>query len=60
MENVADALKMASGVLVFVMALGIAISSFSEAKQTADVLIQYNEENIQHNMPKTQEIQIEL
>ena len=32
MENVADALKMAAGVLVFVMALGIAISSFSEAK----------------------------
>lgn len=43
MENVADALKMAAGVLVFVMALGIAISSFSEAKQTADVLIQYND-----------------
>ena len=34
---------MAAGVLVFVMALGIAISSFSEAKQTADVLIQYND-----------------
>ena len=41
MENAADALKMAAAVLVFVMALGIGISSFSQARETADLLIQY-------------------
>ena len=41
MENAADALKMAAAVLVFVMALGIGISSFSQARYTSDVLIQY-------------------
>ena len=40
MENAADALKMAAAVLVFVLALGISISSFSQARYTADVLIQ--------------------
>mgnify|MGYP005796786053 CR=1 FL=1 len=41
MENAADALKMAAAVLVFVLALGISISSFSQARYTAEVLIQY-------------------
>lgn len=41
MENAADALKMAAAVLVFVMALGIGISSFSQARYTAQVLIGY-------------------
>ena len=43
MENAADALKMAAAVLVFVMALGISISSFSQARATADVLITYSD-----------------
>lgn len=43
MENAADALKMAAAVLVFVLALGISISSFSQARYTADVLIQYSD-----------------
>ena len=41
MENAVDALKMAAAVLVFVMALGISISSFSEANQTAQILLEY-------------------
>ena len=41
MENVADALKMAAAVFAFVLALGVSISSFSQARYTADVLIQY-------------------
>ena len=43
MENVADALKMAADVLVFVMALGISISSFSQAKQTAQIIVEFND-----------------
>lgn len=43
MENVADALKMAAAVLVFVSALSIGISSFSQARATADILIAYSD-----------------
>ena len=43
MENVADALKMAADVLVFIMALGISISSFSQARQTAQILVESND-----------------
>ena len=43
MENAVDALKMAAAVLTFVMALGISISTLSQAKQTAQVLINYTE-----------------
>ena len=43
MENVADALKMAADVLVFVMALGISIASFSQAKQTAQIIVEFND-----------------
>lgn len=43
MENVADALKMAADVLVFIMALGISISSFSQARQTAQIMVEYND-----------------
>mgnify|MGYP001623910763 CR=1 FL=1 len=43
MENATDALKMAAAVLVFVMALGIGISSFSQARVAADTLISYTD-----------------
>lgn len=43
MENIADALKMAVAVLIFVIALGISISSFSQAKQTAQTLLDYTD-----------------
>ncbi len=43
MENAVDALKMAAAVLTFVMALGISISTLSQAKQTAQVLINYTD-----------------
>ena len=39
MEQATDALKMAFAVLVFVIALGVGINAFTEAKQTMDVLI---------------------
>lgn len=43
MENMADALKMAAAFLSFLLALGISISSFSQARQTADILIRYSD-----------------
>lgn len=43
MENAADALKIAFGVLIFVMALSISILSFGEARRTADIIISYQD-----------------
>ena len=39
MENAVDALKMAFAVIVFVMALSISIYMFSEARETADLVL---------------------
>lgn len=39
MENVADALKMAAAVLIFIIAVASAFSIFGQAKQTADAII---------------------
>lgn len=43
MENAAEALKMAAWVLIFVVALSMCISSFSQARQTMDVILSYND-----------------
>lgn len=43
MENMVDALKMAFAVLVFVMALTIAFTVFSQAKATSDFVIYLND-----------------
>ena len=43
MENVAEALKMAGEMLLFILALGIGISSFSQARETSDALLKYTD-----------------
>lgn len=43
MENAAEALKMAADFLVFIIALGISISSFSQAKTTQQILLNYTD-----------------
>ena len=43
MENAVDALKMAAAVMTFVLALGISISSFSQARTTAQILLDYTD-----------------
>lgn len=43
MENVAGALKMAFGFLVFVIAISLSISTFSNARQTIDSIISYRD-----------------
>ena len=39
MENVTEALQMAFGVLVFVVALSISINAFGEARQTSQIIL---------------------
>ena len=39
MENAAEALKMAAGILIFVLALTLCISSFSLARETIDSIV---------------------
>lgn len=43
MENAADALQMAAAVLIFVLALTIAINSFGQAREVAQVVLDYND-----------------
>lgn len=43
MENASDALHMAAAVLIFVLALSISINAFGEARQTAQMLVNYND-----------------
>lgn len=39
MENVADALKMAAAVLIFVLALSISINAFGEVRKTSQIIL---------------------
>lgn len=39
MENVADALKIGGSVLLFIIALSVAIMSFAQARETSDALV---------------------
>lgn len=43
MENAADALKMAFGVLVFIVALTVLFFQLSQIKQTADTVLLYSD-----------------
>ena len=43
MENVADALKIAGSVLLFVMAISVAILSFGQVRQVSDVILDYRD-----------------
>lgn len=42
-ENIADALKMAGSVLLFVMGLSIAILAFSQARKSMDIVLSYSD-----------------
>ena len=43
MENAADALKMAGAVLIFVLAISVAILSFGKVRETADIIMSYRD-----------------
>ena len=43
MENAADALKMAGAVLIFVLAISVAIFAFGQVRETADTIIDYKD-----------------
>lgn len=48
MENAADALKMAAAVLIFVLAISIAILSFGQVRQTADTVLNYKDRELSY------------
>lgn len=43
MENAVEALKMAGAVLLFVLAISVAIVSFGQARETADTILDYKD-----------------
>lgn len=43
MENAAEALKMAAAVLIFVLALSISIGAFGQARQTSQIILDYQD-----------------
>ena len=43
MENAVDALKMAAGVLVFVLALSISINAFGQVRVVATEILSYSD-----------------
>ena len=43
MENAADALKMAAAVLLFVLAISIAIFYFGQVRQASDTILNYKD-----------------
>ena len=43
MENVADALKMAGAVLIFVLAVSVTIVFFGQVRETSDIILNYRD-----------------
>ena len=43
MENAADALKMAAAVLIFVLAISIAILAFGQVRETSDTMLEFRD-----------------
>lgn len=49
MENAAEALQMAAAVLIFVLALSIAINSFGQARQTSQLILGYKDREYEYS-----------
>ena len=58
MENAVEALKMAFGYMMFVLALTISISSFSQARETIDAIITIKDRETSYTYVKSQEKKI--
>ena len=48
MENAVDALKMAGAVLIFVLALSLGITSFSQARQASDAILDFQDRETEY------------
>ena len=48
MENAAEALKMAGAVLIFVLAVSIAILSFGNVRETSDIILDYKDRETEY------------
>lgn len=55
MENAAEALKMAAAVLIFVLALTISINAFGQARQSAEIVINYKDRDFDYGTYLTPE-----
>lgn len=55
MENAAEALKMAFGYLMFVLALTISISSFSQARETIDAIVTIKDKETEYTYVESQD-----
>lgn len=58
MENAAEALKMAFGYLMFVLALSISISCFSQARETIDAIITIKDRETEYTYVEAQDKKI--
>lgn len=58
MENAAEALKMAFGYMMFVLALTISISSFSQARETIDSIITIKDRETEYTYVEVQDKKI--
>ena len=58
MENAAEALKMAFGYMMFVLALTISISSFSQARETIDAIITIKDRETEYTYVEAKEQKI--
>ena len=58
MENAAEALKMAFGYLMFVLALTMSISSFSQARETIDAIITMKDRETEYTYVEAKEQKI--
>lgn len=58
MENAAEALKMAFGYLMFVLALTISISSFSQARETIDAIVTIKDRETEYTYVEAQDKKI--
>lgn len=59
MENAVDALKIAFGVLVFVIALTVAFALLSQAKATSDIMLFASDKQITIHIVRMQMMQKE-
>lgn len=48
MENAADALKMAAAILIFVLAISIAILSFTKVREVSDIILSYRDRETEY------------
>lgn len=55
MENITEALKMAFAIMMFILALALSISCFSQARETTDAIITMRDREVEYSYIETTE-----